>query len=119
MDTDHSQTITFIEFWQGFKSQAQALKQQALHEEMNQQLVLGVEKSYAIDDEEEDSFSMDTPTSKYGSSLYPSTPLTHDMQQKMARKKSRRSKILGTDKRGHQRIPSLMSNRSWNQQDKK
>ncbi len=32
MDEDKSQTISFNEFWKGFKAQAQAIKAKALHQ---------------------------------------------------------------------------------------
>ena len=128
MDEDKSQTISFEEFWKGFKSQAQALKQKALHQQLNEQLLFCHEKSTAIDSDEEDtendeySYSTMTPTSTtsdvgtpYGDTL---TPLSYDMQSKMEKRASYRAKILGQDKKGHQRIPSLMGNKSWNQQDK-
>ena len=95
------------------------MKQETLHQNMNEQLLYCHEKSQAIDDEDEtSSMSNETPTSEYGSTLFPNTPMSHEFRAKMLKKRSTRSRILGVDRKGHQRIPSLMGNKSWNQKDK-
>eukprot|EP01083_Nonionella_stella_P209677 759823_1 len=116
MDEDKSQTISFEEFWKGFKAQAQAMKQQELHQEMNEQLLelnTGSDDSDSVTDNEiyENTHTYTTHHS------YAATPMSFEQQLDAIHNKrhSYRAKLLGGRK--HQRIKSL-TNKTWNQDDK-
>ena len=60
MKNTDKNTISFHGFWQGFKVQAESMKNQGNHLQMQQQLLLCAEKSGGIDEQHSDD-DMDHP----------------------------------------------------------
>jgi len=138
------QTISFEGFWRGFKAQAEAVRREQLHQQMTTQLLACVDRdaensesrSSGDDDPSSPLYMSPSASSVSANSHSPmfsfsqSTPTTPTLGSlggglsepsydgRSDRRRGHRAKVLGTNKSGHQRIPSLIDNTSWSQSDK-